>query len=703
MSRHRLAALLVLTAAAVAGAATTVQAGTPTGASLLLLIPAFRAGEICGRLVAGLCVLTAAAVSLGTAAVTSDLGPPLAAGWLQWGGLALLAGLVGARSTSLREAASRPRQDHHEPPAAREAALLLRRLDTLAGAIDGGFDAPASAELLLNAVDAVVPARRRAVLVGFGNDPAVPLALRGTDRVPWQDPALDDSVLGRVWRTGKAEYGVLHTDGDSRPLLAAALRDPMGDRIGVVVLERSPDAAFDDADLEAVSEVAERHSPNLDVSLIFAALRERAGFEERERLAREMHDGIAQELVALGYRVDVLRRRASTDGSTLSGPLDELRHDFSEVLADLRLQIADLRIAVRPDQGLGAVVGARLQRFGSSTGLRVVLRLNESGFRLPAHVETMTYRLLLDLLGDARLAPGATAVDVTLDVAAPQVFLQVHHDGAIQPARRRLPRAPDDGPRRGHPRRAPLPRRRRRPDAPAPAFVRRGLAPHQGEDPAAFMNVNDVKVIIIDDHTLVRAGVARLIDSEPGLSVVGEASNVTEGADMLRRTDADVMVVDVSMPDGSGLSLVRSARSDRADLGIVVLTMHNDDETLLEALDAGASALVLKSASADEVIAAVRSAAVSPDAFTATGLAAALRRQQTVRPRLTPRETEVLMMLVGGASVGKTAKALFMSESTVKTHVGKVYDKLGAHNRAEAVMAAVRLGLVNPSPLATAR
>ena len=122
--------------------------------------------------------------------------------------------------------------------------------------------------------------------------------------------------------------------------------------------------------------------------------------------------------------------------------------------------------------------------------------------------------------------------------------------------------------------------------------------------------------------------------------------------------------------------------------------MHNDDETLLEALDAGASALVLKSASADEVITAVRRAAVSPDAFTATGLAAALRRQQTVRPRLTPRETEVLMMLVSGASVGKTAKALFMSESTVKTHVGKVYDKLDAHNRAEAVMAAVRLGLV---------
>ena len=147
------------------------------------------------------------------------------------------------------------------------------------------------------------------------------------------------------------------------------------------------------------------------------------------------------------------------------------------------------------------------------------------------------------------------------------------------------------------------------------------------------MSTNDISVVIIDDHTLVRTGIARLIDSEPDLTVVGEASTVGQGEDMLRRTRPDVMVVDVSMPDGSGLSLVRSARGENPRLGIIVLTMHSDDETLLEALDAGASALVLKSASADDVIDAVRRAATSPDAFSAVGLAAAMRRQQTVKPR----------------------------------------------------------------------
>ena len=206
-----------------------------------------------------------------------------------------------------------------------------------------------------------------------------------------------------------------------------------------------------------------------------------------------------------------------------------------------------------------------------------------------------------------------------------------------------------------------------------------------------------IRVVIVDDHNLVREGIARLIDSEPDLAVVAQASSLAEGQVLVSEGGADVLVVDVSMPDGSGLALARSARWVHPTMGIVVLTMHNDDDTLLEALDAGASALVLKSSSADDVLEAIRRAATAPDAFTATGLAAALRRRNTLaaaKPILTPRETEVLMRLVDGDSVALVARQLFMSESTVKTHVGKVYEKLGAHNRASAIMAAVRLGFV---------
>lgn len=208
-----------------------------------------------------------------------------------------------------------------------------------------------------------------------------------------------------------------------------------------------------------------------------------------------------------------------------------------------------------------------------------------------------------------------------------------------------------------------------------------------------------IHVLVIDDHTLVRQGISSLITSEPDLEVVGEASTFADGHALLRTTPADVLLVDVSLPDGSGLDLARATREHSATMGIVVLTMYDDDDTLLGALDAGASALVLKSASSDEVVNAVRRAAVAPDAFSANGLAAAMRRQQAAvaaRPHLTPREAEVLQHLAAGGSVAQVARILFMSESTVKTHIGKVYDKLGANNRAAAIMAAVRLGLVTP-------
>ena len=100
-----------------------------------------------------------------------------------------------------------------------------------------------------------------------------------------------------------------------------------------------------------------------------------------------------------------------------------------------------------------------------------------------------------------------------------------------------------------------------------------------------------INVMVIDDHTLVREAVCRMIDSEPDLHVVGQAGSVTEGRAVLAQHPIHVLVIDVSMPDGSGLTLARAARDASPRLGIVVLTMHNDDETLLEALDLGASAL----------------------------------------------------------------------------------------------------------------
>jgi DNA-binding NarL/FixJ family response regulator len=211
----------------------------------------------------------------------------------------------------------------------------------------------------------------------------------------------------------------------------------------------------------------------------------------------------------------------------------------------------------------------------------------------------------------------------------------------------------------------------------------------------------ELNVVLVDDHAVVREGVAAMLGAQDDITVIGEAGSLAEGQALMDRLLAGppngrlVAVIDVTMPDGSGLALVRASRERSKDVGLVVLTMVNDDSTLLEALDAGASALVRKSSPSEQVISAVRRAAEMPLEFSASGLADAMRRRSdSPATTLTTRETEVLRLLVEGASVAQVGRALFMSPSTVKTHIGKIYEKLGAHNRASAVIAAVRLGLV---------
>jgi len=431
--RHEAFALL-LVGAALAGAVLWVA--TPSaGAFSLLLVPAFRAGEAFGRPAALLTVAIGAGVGiLGTASRVHLDRVHLDAAYMTsatlWCGLSFMIGVLGAWSSHLRSQRSTADATMW---AAREAAVLLRQLDVLAGSIDGGFDAPATAELLLDAVTATIPgSSRMAVLVGAGSEPAVPLALRGIDRLPWPDPRTANCVLGRVWRTGVAEAGLWTSENGNRAIVAAALHNQEGARIGVVVIDRIPSAPFVEEELHALVHLVKAHSANVEIALIFTALRQRAAFEERERLAHEIHDGIAQELVALGYRIDVARRQASTLAPQLALALDAVRVDLSRVLTDLRLGMADLRLAVRPDQGLGAVVGARLQQFGATTGLTVGLRLSESAYRLPAHLESLIYRLILDVLSDARHAHGTSAIEVCLDVNAPQAWLHITHDGTSQ-------------------------------------------------------------------------------------------------------------------------------------------------------------------------------------------------------------------------------------------------------------------------------
>lgn len=203
-------------------------------------------------------------------------------------------------------------------------------------------------------------------------------------------------------------------------------------------------------------------------------------------------------------------------------------------------------------------------------------------------------------------------------------------------------------------------------------------------------------VLLVDDHELIRSGLSGAFSSAGQFTVVGEAGTVGEALALANSTQPDVVVTDVRLPDGTGLDIVRTLRKQREDIGLVVLTMYAGDDQLFAAMDAGASAFVGKDAPSSEVIAAAKHAAVSPRTFTCAGLGdAMMRKMSSTTPQLKEREREVLDLLAAGLGVSQISGRIYMSESATKSHITKIYEKLGAANRAQALVAAMRLGLLS--------
>ncbi|HET7195466.1 MAG TPA: response regulator transcription factor [Nocardioides sp.] len=204
------------------------------------------------------------------------------------------------------------------------------------------------------------------------------------------------------------------------------------------------------------------------------------------------------------------------------------------------------------------------------------------------------------------------------------------------------------------------------------------------------------RVLLVDDHDLIRDGLAGVFRREPSMEVLGDAKTVSSALEMFHELGPDVVVTDLQLPDGTGLDVVREVRRATPDTGVVVLTMHSGDEQIFAAMEAGASAFVGKDAPSSEVVKAAQHAAVSPRSFLCAGLTdAMLRRATSVATQLSSRELDVLRLLADGLSAAEIGSRIHLSESTVKSHLAKIYQKLGVTNRAQALVTAMRTGLLS--------
>jgi two-component system, NarL family, response regulator DegU len=210
------------------------------------------------------------------------------------------------------------------------------------------------------------------------------------------------------------------------------------------------------------------------------------------------------------------------------------------------------------------------------------------------------------------------------------------------------------------------------------------------------------RVVIVDDHRLVREGLSRTL-TEAEFEVVGQASDGAEGLDVAERTRPHVVLMDVSMPVLDGLTAAKRMRTRAPDAKVVILTMHADADLVDRARAAGATGYLLKDASSDEVVAAVRAAADGRQVIS-SGLAEAVNAPEPTTetettpgrvPELTARELQILQMLADGCAPAEVAERLVISPKTVRNHLTNVYDKLGVGSRSQAIVVALRHGLID--------
>jgi len=200
------------------------------------------------------------------------------------------------------------------------------------------------------------------------------------------------------------------------------------------------------------------------------------------------------------------------------------------------------------------------------------------------------------------------------------------------------------------------------------------------------------EILLVDDHPSVRSGIKRAIESA-GMSCCGEAATRAEAFAQIAHKSPDAVVLDLHLPDGSGLDIVQWIRKHSQEMAIVILTMSDEESHLIAAMQAGASAFVKKSAPINDLVSALKSALAQPKNFNAPGIVSALKNSQAASA-LTPRELTVLQALSLPGTNSDLAKSLFISEATLKTHLAAVYRKLGVSNRLGAVNKARNLNLL---------
>ena len=481
-----------------------------------------------------------------------------------------------------------------------------------------------------------------------------------------------------------------------------------GEIIGTFgVAANDPERHFGEREIELLTLVAKHAAVAIENARLYAASHDLGMAEERNRLAREIHDTLAQSLLTLTFQLRAARGLVASDPQRAEAELLGAEANARTALEEARRSVWNLGPAALET---GSLIEA-LQGETDPRRAGIPCRLVVSGATRPlaADAQLALLRVAQEAIANARKHAGCSQVEVRLEFREPGVALMVADDGAgFDPAI--LDRGPT--PTGGFGLSSMADRLRRlggqleitsAPEAgsgttivasipyPAPTLEQRAGTE---TTPPSTPSQPRFRVVVVDDHPATRAGLAALLDAQPDIAVVGQAADGEEGLRVVAALQPDVALVDLRLPKLGGVETIARLARMQVPTRTIVVTSFAQDELVLQALRSGAQGYLLKDANAAELAAAVRAVGAGGTYLTPL-VAGKLAMTLTQQERLTRREREVLHLVGRGLADKEIAAELGTSAKTAQFHVANLLDKLGAQNRTDAVRIGYARGLID--------
>ncbi len=534
---------------------------------------------------------------------------------------------------------------------------------------------------------------------------------------------LDETTWGEVILTGQPCVIKDMTSPEASPLeqqfaerfgYRSALHVPLRNKdrvMGALSFGSRELDRYGDSDVAAAQEIADHIAVVVDHALLFARSRQLAVVEERARLARELHDALAQSLAGISISLEAAEKTMGDAPEPAREQIEAAREQAQSALAETRRSIWDLRPAALESGDLAGALQVEAMR-ASDERLGVTFTASGSDpHRLEPETELALLRIAQESLNNVRDHAGATSAEVALEYRPDDVRLRVRDDGkGFDPDSVGAMSAEGRG--FGL---ASMQERARIVHGFLEVHSARGVGtevdvvvPAAGSTeevpvrPPVVTAVADpldeaeqIRVLIVDDHEVVRRGLRQMLDQVTGIEIAGEAPDGESGARLVGSLDPDVVLLDVQMPGQDGVATLRQIREKSPETKVILLSVFAKDEQIFAGLRAGARGYMIKDAGVDDLTQAIRTVhgggSLLPP-LVADRLIARINGVEA--PGLTPREQEVLERLATGAPNKQIAAELVLGTGTVSWHARNIYQKLNVSNRTEAVRIAREIGLL---------